>query len=54
MTILILSILIDEWDELNLSLHIIQSLKGQVDVGVLGVLLEVDQLFEGHVSREVS
>ena len=44
-----LSILVDKWDELDLSLHVIECLKGQVNIVVLGLLLELNEVLEGHV-----
>ena len=51
--ILILSILINEWNELDDSLHIIECFERNVHIIMLRLLLEVDQLFEGHISAEI-
>lgn len=52
MTILVFSILIDEWDELNQGLHVIEGFKSQMYQGVLRIFLEVNELLKGHVSSK--
>jgi hypothetical protein len=50
--ILITLVLENEWDELDLSLHVIQGLKDQVHIVLLWLLLEVNQLLEGHLASK--
>ena len=53
MTLQLLPVLINEWNELNLGLHIIEGLEGQVDICAINLfLLEFNKLLEGHVSCE--
>jgi hypothetical protein len=50
--ILILLVLIDERNELDLSLHVIKCLKLNMDIVMLRLFLKFNQILKCHVSRE--